>query len=77
MMRRDNDKNISEEKERVEIPAKSTMTKSAQKPIKVGVHVKYQDKEYVVMSLEEDDQIFIGMGDETYTVDKSDVEVIR
>lgn len=81
MMRREINRNyntseIPEIKE-TETKAESETKIETSKPINVGVHVKYQDKEYVVMSLKDNDEIFIGMDDETYTVNKSDVKVIR
>ena len=77
-MRRDIDRNMNsmDEAESIEVPVKSTM-KPASKPIKIGVHVKYNGKEYLVQDLKDDDMIFIAMEDETHIVDKSDVEVIR
>lgn len=78
-MRRDNDKNsnfVEEPEERIVHTPMGTTTKSV-KPIKVGVHVMYNDEEYVVLSLKENDEIFICMGDKEHTVKKSDVEVIE
>lgn len=78
-MRRENDKNFNfveePEEEIVHTPIRTT-TKSV-KPIKVGVHVMYDGEEYVVLSLKENDEIFICMGDKEHTVKKSDVEVIE
>lgn len=82
-MRRDIDKNVNfveePEAEIVHTPmgtVSKPVSKKETKPVKVGVHVKYEDKEYVVQSLKDDDQVFIAMGDEGLTVDKSEVEVI-
>nr|DAY48212.1 MAG TPA: hypothetical protein [Caudoviricetes sp.] len=82
MMRRENSKNV-ENVEIIEEPVEEivhtpmgTTTKST-KPIKIGVHVMYEDEEYVVQSLKDNDEIFICMGDKEHTVKKSDVEVIE
>lgn len=77
-MRRDNDKNsnfVEEPGERIVHNSTETTTKST-KPIKIGVHVKYENEEYVVQDVKED-EIFIAMGDKEHTVKKSDVEVIK
>lgn len=78
-MRRDSDKKVKtvEEPEDMIPTMVEVMAKPSPKPIKVGVHVKYDDKEYVVQSLKDNDEIFICMDDEEHTVKKSDVEVIR
>ena len=81
-MRRDLDKNVNvveepeEEEEMVHTPMGTTTNKKETKPIKIGVHVKYEDEEYVVQDIK-DEKIFIAMRDKEHTVNKADVEVIE
>ena len=77
-MRRDNDKNFNfvEEPEEKMVHTPMGTTMKLVKPIKVGVHVMYNDKEYVVQDIK-GDEIFIAMRDKEHIVKKSDVEVIE
>jgi len=81
MMRRENSKNV-ENVEIIDEPVEEIVhtpmgTTKSTKPIKIGVHVMYEDEEYVVQDLKDNDEIFICMGDKEHTVKKSDVEVIE
>jgi len=60
----------------VNTPMGSTM-KPVKKSVKIGVHVIYDGKEYLVQNIRDNDEVFIAMGDETHVVDKSDLEVIE
>ena len=77
-MRRDNDKNFNfvEEPEEKMVHTPMGTTMKLVKPIKIGVHVMYNDEEYVVQDVK-GDEIFIAMRDKEHTVKKSDVEVIE
>ena len=77
MIRRDTDKNANfvEESKEVSVPDRAGV-ETASEPIKIGVHVKYNNKEYVVQDVR-GNEILIVMGDEEHTVEKSEVKVIR
>lgn len=79
-MRRDIDKKLqSEEGEEIfenGMKQEEVETEKKSKPIKIGVHVIYEDKEFVVQDIK-GEKIFIAMGNEEQHVEKSDVEVIE